>query len=256
MGTPPIAQKRSVGRMKPSAFRIFSLKNLPRVGGHFFNCRSYRVFHGNGTRSRVAHFASNCPQANSYIPDNKNRHLAGYFYPNLEKSQKASRLASPMLTKISTLKPKSKVAPKRVQLGVGFRASCNPYYRPLTTTAPPSNTPTFCNVMLTTLHKISGKTSRVMKTKPSLQRVSIDGMRPLALTKKQIIAVLGSAKLVDRMLWATRHAGGRWLTIIREGRDLLVATESVEAAYVRLVGGELPPLMPSERKGSESEATA
>lgn len=95
-----------------------------------------------------------------------------------------------------------------------------------------------------------------MKPKLSLQRVSIDGMRPLALTKKQIISVLGSAKLVDRMLWATRHAGGRWLTIIREGRDLLVATESVEAAYVRLVGGELPPLMPSERKPAESGVAA
>ncbi len=92
-----------------------------------------------------------------------------------------------------------------------------------------------------------------MKTKTSFQRVSIDGMRPLALTKKQIIAVLGSAKLVDRMLWATRYAGGRWLMIIREGRDLLVATESVEEAYARLVGGELPPLMPSERKPVESE---
>jgi len=90
-----------------------------------------------------------------------------------------------------------------------------------------------------------------MTPKPSLQRVSIGGMRPLALTKKQIIAVLGSAKLVDRMLWATRHAGGRWFTIIREGRDLLVATESVETAFVRLVGGELPPLMPSERKAAE-----
>lgn len=95
-----------------------------------------------------------------------------------------------------------------------------------------------------------------MKTKASFQRVSIDGMRPLALTKKQIIAVLGSAKLVDRMLWATRYAGGHWFTIIREGRDLLVATESVEKAYVRLVEGELPQLMPSERKGSESEVAA
>lgn len=91
-----------------------------------------------------------------------------------------------------------------------------------------------------------------MKTARSHQRVSIDGMRPLALTKKQIIAVLGSAKLVDRMLWATRHAEGKWFLIIREGRDLLVATESVESAYVRLVEGELPPLMPSERKPVES----
>lgn len=95
-----------------------------------------------------------------------------------------------------------------------------------------------------------------MKTKSSLQRVSIDGMRPLALTKKQIIAVLGSAKLVDRMLWATRYAGGRWFAIIREGRDLLVATESVEVAYVRLAGGELPPLMPSERKATENGRAA
>jgi hypothetical protein len=81
-------------------------------------------------------------------------------------------------------------------------------------------------------------------------------MRPLALTKKQIIAVLGSAKLVDRMLWATRYADGRWFTIIREGRDLLVATESVEVAYVRLVDGELPPLMPSERRAIESGVAA
>ena len=86
------------------------------------------------------------------------------------------------------------------------------------------------------------------------QRVSIGGMRPLALTKKQIIAVLGSAKLVDRMLWATRHADGGWLHILREGRDLLVATESVESAYLRLAGGELPPLMPSERKEEDCVA--
>jgi len=95
-----------------------------------------------------------------------------------------------------------------------------------------------------------------MTSSVSVQRVSIDGMRPLALTKRQIIAVLGSAKLVDRMLWATRHANGRWLVIIRAGRDLLVATESVEAAYVRLVNGELPPLMPSERKETESGVLA
>jgi hypothetical protein len=91
-----------------------------------------------------------------------------------------------------------------------------------------------------------------MQSSIPFQRVSIGGMRPLALTKKQIIAVLGSGKLVDRMLWATRHANGRWLTIIREGRDLLIATESVEAAYVRLIGGEQPPLMPSERKQTVS----
>ncbi|MFA7346075.1 MAG: hypothetical protein WC003_17390 [Terrimicrobiaceae bacterium] len=91
------------------------------------------------------------------------------------------------------------------------------------------------------------------RMKHSFQRVSIAGMRPLALTKKQIIALLGSVKLVDRMLWATRHAEGGWFIILREGRDLLVATESVEAAYERLVDGELPPLMPSERKESPDQ---
>jgi len=89
----------------------------------------------------------------------------------------------------------------------------------------------------------------------SIQRVSIAGMRPLALTKKQIIAVLGSGKLVDRMLWATRHAKGGWFIILREGRDLLVATESVETAYERLVEGELPPLMPSERRFARTPET-
>jgi hypothetical protein len=105
----------------------------------------------------------------------------------------------------------------------------------------------FTPIVIETFH-------RKMKPEPSVQRVSIDGMRPLALTKKQTIAVLGSAKLVDPMLWATRHAGGMWFMIIREGRDLLVATESVESAYARLVSGEVPPLMPSERKANEAEA--
>lgn len=91
--------------------------------------------------------------------------------------------------------------------------------------------------------------------KHSIQRVSISGMRPLALTKKQIIAVLGSAKLVDRMLWATRHAKGGWFIILREGRDILVATESVEKAYERLVQGESPPLMPSERRFAKATET-
>ena len=100
---------------------------------------------------------------------------------------------------------------------------------------------------------VIGTFHRKMKTEPSVQRVLIDGMRPLALTKRQTIAVLGSAKLVDRMLWATRYAGGRWFMIIREGRDLLVATES-ESACARLVRGELPPLMPSKRKANEVAA--
>ncbi len=62
-------------------------------------------------------------------------------------------------------------------------------------------------------------------------RVSFNGMRPLALTKRQVVSVLGSSKLVARMLWASRHGGDRWLLIVRSGRDLLIDTESVEVAY-------------------------
>ena len=82
-------------------------------------------------------------------------------------------------------------------------------------------------------------------TSPHL--VSFGGVRPLALTKRQAISALGSSKLVARMLWASRHAGDQWLMIVRSGRDLLIDTSSVEAAYGRLLNGELPPLMPSER---------
>jgi hypothetical protein len=84
------------------------------------------------------------------------------------------------------------------------------------------------------------------KGEPSSHRVSFNGTRPLALTKRQAVSALGSSKLVARMLWASRHAGDRWLVIVRSGRDLLIDTESVETAYERLLNGEQPPLMPSE----------
>jgi hypothetical protein len=78
--------------------------------------------------------------------------------------------------------------------------------------------------------------------------VSFAGVRPLALTKRQAVCALGSSKLVARMLWASRYAGDPWLVIVRSGRDLLIDTASVEAAYGRLLDGEQPPLMPSERR--------
>ena len=80
------------------------------------------------------------------------------------------------------------------------------------------------------------------------RRVVFDGMRHLALSKRQAVAVLGSSKLVTRMLWASRHTSTSWLLIVRQGRDLLIDTESVEAAYDRLLRGEQPPLMPCEYK--------
>ena len=83
-------------------------------------------------------------------------------------------------------------------------------------------------------------------TSPHL--VSFAGARPLALTKRQAVTALGSSNLVARMLWASRYAGDQWLVIVRSGRDLLIDTASVEAAYERLLNGEQPPLMPSERR--------
>jgi hypothetical protein len=50
-------------------------------------------------------------------------------------------------------------------------------------------------------------------TSPHL--VSFGGVRPLALTKRQAVAALGSCKLVARMLWASRYAGDPRLVIAR-----------------------------------------
>jgi len=51
-----------------------------------------------------------------------------------------------------------------------------------------------------------------MRASDPIQRVLINGIRWLALRKKQIIALSGSVKLVDKMPWATRHANEHWFT--------------------------------------------
>ena len=84
-----------------------------------------------------------------------------------------------------------------------------------------------------------------MNQQPSSHRVSFNGTRPLALTKRQAVSALGSSKLVARLLSASRNAGDGWLVIVRSGRDLLLDTDSVETAYQQLLGGEQPPLMPT-----------
>lgn len=80
--------------------------------------------------------------------------------------------------------------------------------------------------------------------------VSFNGVRPLALTKRQVATALGSTKLVTRMLWASRHTADLWLLVVRAGRDLLIDTQSVETAYQRMLRGELPPRMPCECRQS------
>jgi len=55
-------------------------------------------------------------------------------------------------------------------------------------------------------------TNFFMRASDPIQRVLINGIRWLALRKKQIIALSGSVKLVDKMPWATRHANEHWFT--------------------------------------------
>ena len=91
--------------------------------------------------------------------------------------------------------------------------------------------------------------------------ITVNGVRPLALSKRLTVQALGSIKLVQRMLYATRHGlcEKPWLRIARwgePGRDLLIDTTSVEEAYARLLAGENPPLMPSERTHKKSAKTA
>lgn len=77
-------------------------------------------------------------------------------------------------------------------------------------------------------------------------RIVVDGVTPLALNKRQLVAIFGGAsKLVARLL----HSG--WLRIVRPGApgvEVLVDRPSAEAAYQRLLAGEFPPRLPSETK--------
>lgn len=91
---------------------------------------------------------------------------------------------------------------------------------------------------------------------PTLSLISpgivVNGIRPLAVNKKQAGVALGSVKTLQRMLWCARHQPiDPWVKIVREGgpgTECLIDTASLEAAYARIYRGELPPLMPSERK--------
>jgi hypothetical protein len=94
---------------------------------------------------------------------------------------------------------------------------------------------------------------------PGFQPIVVNGVRPLAISKKLLIQVLGSVKLVQRMLYATRHqlVEEPWLKIVRWGRpgcELLVDTSSVERAYGRLLAGEEPPRLPSESRKNRDAA--
>ena len=77
------------------------------------------------------------------------------------------------------------------------------------------------------------------------------------LNKKELVEAWGGAsKIVDQMLWATKHCpDDKWLVIIRDGSpgvELLIDRESADAAYRRYLRGERPPLMPSQIKSKKA----
>jgi hypothetical protein len=82
--------------------------------------------------------------------------------------------------------------------------------------------------------------------------ITVHGVRPLAINKKQAGIALGSIKSLQRMLWCARHQPeDPWLKIVREGGqgvECLIDTASLEAAYARIYCGETPPLLPSEKR--------
>ena len=73
-----------------------------------------------------------------------------------------------------------------------------------------------------------------------------------AITKAEFIRWLGgSSKLVDRMLYASRH-GDPWVEIVsnrkgKGGARVTIDYVSAQKALERLKIGDAPPLMPSER---------
>lgn len=88
----------------------------------------------------------------------------------------------------------------------------------------------------------------------TFQTIQINGQRPACISKQRAVDYLdGEHKLVDRMLWASRNQPhDPWITIVRNkagrpGQAVKIDTASFEAAYRRLLFGEEPPLLPSER---------
>ena len=96
------------------------------------------------------------------------------------------------------------------------------------------------------------KAYRVSISQPASSGIVVNGIRPLAVNKKQAGVALGSVKTLQRMLWCARHQPeDPWVKIVREGgpgTECLIDTASLEAAYSRIYHGEMPPLMPSEKR--------
>ena len=85
--------------------------------------------------------------------------------------------------------------------------------------------------------------------------IIINGVRPACVSKRRAVDFLdGERKLVDRMLWSARNERRNpWLVIVRNrdgqpGQAVKIDTASLEHAYQRLLRGEEPPRLPSQRR--------
>lgn len=92
------------------------------------------------------------------------------------------------------------------------------------------------------------------KTQPTEKfQALINGVRPFALTRRDMLRLLPSQKIIQRLFHDAIHGppGQRWIRILREGRpgrEALIETASFEKACERFADGESPPLLPSELK--------
>jgi hypothetical protein len=84
--------------------------------------------------------------------------------------------------------------------------------------------------------------------------ITINGFRPLALTKREAARALGNKiSLINRMIWCARHQPhDPWVKIVSNragtpGTEVTLDTESVEQAYQRLLAGDEPPRLPKQR---------
>jgi hypothetical protein len=87
--------------------------------------------------------------------------------------------------------------------------------------------------------------------------VQVGGIRPFALRRTDMLRLLPSPQLIQRLIATTQlPEDERWLTLARPGRpgcELLVTTTSFEAACERMARGEQPPLLPCEVKRASQE---
>lgn len=77
---------------------------------------------------------------------------------------------------------------------------------------------------------------------------------PFAVSKRRAYEMTSYPKLVQRWLYWSRRAKTPdecWVNIVREGgrgQQLLIDFRSLRVAYERFLAGQVPPLMPSERR--------